>query len=305
MTCARRTVPLVTTVLALAPMSLLLAQQPAQTPAPQGAPRAQTPAPGQQPAPAARSESRAVAQGFSVVLVLADLAASSAPDDVPPAARRALADMKDFLPYKSYRLLDAAWILGQGSSGTVTRLRGSDEQEYELRMSTSPVYARGQEGSSSRAVTSTVGVRFTLSESVASEAAHVEAVLAEEARRSAETSRAAQERSNEIPKLEAELRAAEQQKNEAKARELRQALAQARQRREELARERTRSERSAQSVRPSSKRFGGTVIDTSFNMDIGETVVVGTSRLKGNSRALIALLTAVPVKGSRLPTEAR
>ena len=302
MTCARRTVPLVTTVLALAPMSLLLAQQPAQTPAPQGAPRAQTPAPGQ-PAPPARFESRAVAQGFSVVLVLADLAASSAPDDVPPAARRALADMKDFLPYKSYRLLDAAWILGQGSSGTVTRLRGSDEQEYELRMSTSPVYARGQEGSSSRAVTSTVGVRFTLSESVASEAAHVEAVLAEEARRSAETSRAAQERSNEIPKLEAELRAAEQQKNEAKARELRQALAQARERRETLAR--SRSERSAQSVRPSSKRFGGPVIDTSFNMDIGETVVVGTSRLKGNSRALIALLTAVPVKGSRMPTDAR
>jgi hypothetical protein len=29
-------------------------------------------------------------------------------------------------------------------------------------------------------------------------------------------------------------------------------------------------------------------------MAIGETVVVGTSRLKGGSRALIALLTAVP-----------
>jgi hypothetical protein len=34
------------------------------------------------------------------------------------------------------------------------------------------------------------------------------------------------------------------------------------------------------------------VIDTSFTMDIGETVVVGTSRLKGD-KALIALLTAV------------
>jgi hypothetical protein len=35
------------------------------------------------------------------------------------------------------------------------------------------------------------------------------------------------------------------------------------------------------------------MIDTSFTMDIGETVVVGTSRLKGD-KALIALLTAVP-----------
>jgi hypothetical protein len=35
------------------------------------------------------------------------------------------------------------------------------------------------------------------------------------------------------------------------------------------------------------------MIDTSFTMDVGETVVVGTSRLKGE-KALIALLTAIP-----------
>jgi hypothetical protein len=35
------------------------------------------------------------------------------------------------------------------------------------------------------------------------------------------------------------------------------------------------------------------VIDTSFSMDIGETIVVGTSRLQGDT-ALIVLLTAVP-----------
>jgi hypothetical protein len=40
------------------------------------------------------------------------------------------------------------------------------------------------------------------------------------------------------------------------------------------------------------------VIDTSFTMDVGETVVVGTSRLKGD-KALIALLTAVaPTKST-------
>ena len=36
------------------------------------------------------------------------------------------------------------------------------------------------------------------------------------------------------------------------------------------------------------------VIETSFAMDIGETVVVGTSRMRGGDKALIALLTAVP-----------
>ena len=48
------------------------------------------------------------------------------------------------------------------------------------------------------------------------------------------------------------------------------------------------------------------MIDTSFTMDVGETVVVGTSRLKANSKALIALLTAVPAKGTKTtPTESR
>ena len=41
-------------------------------------------------------------------------------------------------------------------------------------------------------------------------------------------------------------------------------------------------------------KFGDrSIMNTSFTMDLGETVVVGTSRLSGNSKALIALLTAV------------
>ena len=287
MTCGHRTALLPVGVLScLILQSMLAAQQPAPG--------------GQQAPPAAkRSESRSVAQGFSVVLVLADLQASAAPDDVPPAARRALADMKDFLPYKSYKLLDAAWILGQGTSGTVTRLRGPEEQEYELRMSTSPVGGRTtpEPAESGRFPGGTVFVRFTLNEAVGSEAAHVEAVLAAEARRSAETTRATQQREEEIVRLEAELRAAEQQKNETRAKELRTALARAR--------NRSASGRGGQAPREYARRLVGPVIDTSFNMDVGETVVVGTSRLKGNSRALIALLTAVPAKGSRPPTETR
>jgi hypothetical protein len=50
----------------------------------------------------------------------------------------------------------------------------------------------------------------------------------------------------------------------------------------------------------SAKSAGRTVIDTSFRMDDGETVVVGTSKVKGGGKALIALLTATSdrAKGS-------
>jgi hypothetical protein len=51
-------------------------------------------------------------------------------------------------------------------------------------------------------------------------------------------------------------------------------------------------------ARPRSLFGSRGVIDTTFSMDIGETVVVGTSRMRGGDKALIALLTAVPRGGA-------
>src|SRR5258708_12035491 len=76
-------------------------------------------------------------QGFSVVLLLGDMQGGSSQDNVPAAARKALADLKDFLPYKSYRLLDTQWISCCGQSGIVSRLRGADDQDYDLDLSPS------------------------------------------------------------------------------------------------------------------------------------------------------------------------
>ena len=73
-------------------------------------------------------------QGFSVVLVLGEMQGTGAAENVPPAARKALVDMKDFLPYKSYRLLDTQWTLCCGHSMIATRLRGVDEQDYDLEL---------------------------------------------------------------------------------------------------------------------------------------------------------------------------
>lgn len=249
----------------------------AQTPAKPPRPRRPDgpPAEGQQPVRV--DDTRTMAQGFSVVLVLADLTASSAQDDVPPAARRALADLKDFLPYKSYKLLDAAWLLGQGQQ--TIRLRGPEEQQYELRLTTP-----GHTTSAGR-----LSVQFMLREAQLDPEA--EAALAH----LAETSTV--ERSAELERLERDIRAAREKGDQAKARQLERQAAAA------LARDRRlQSERKLRVAKSSTNR---PMIDTSFTMEVGETVVVGTSRLKGNNQALIALLTAVPPRSAGSPGERR
>jgi hypothetical protein len=199
----------------------------------------------------AQGAASSLTQGFSVVLVLGDLQGGSTPDNVPAAAKKALADMKDFLPYKSYRLLDSEWLLG--STNVATRLRGVDDQEYALNLMASAP----RDGSKG------LYVSFQLRE-------------AEPARTTATSAEAAVERERRLV--------------------------------EQIARARGTGGQNAGAstgvgagvgvgsgvsagVTPRASAF---VISTSFTMDVGETVVVGTSRLRGGDKALIALLTAVP-----------
>jgi hypothetical protein len=281
---------------ALASPPLLFAQQ-AQQGQPAKAPAttrpAQPPAPVQgqatvaQPAviqDATRRGGRGLGpQGFSVVLVLGDLQGTSSADDVPLAARKALTDMREFLPYKSYRLLDAAWLMccGEQHGDAASQiLRGPDEQEYDLRLVTRSEGAR-------------VAVRFTLLSAGAAPTAAAGTAAANRttARRMAElqdrmallNAQIQETRKKvdvgvtapiEVQKLETELRGVQRQIEDLAARS------------ESGPRANARSA-AAQAARAA-------VIDTNFSMDVGETVVVGTSRLKGGTKALIALLTAVP-----------
>ncbi len=267
-------------------------QQPApavpQPTPPQGTPPPSARVPGQSrpstPPPSSgqqgrRDDARLQPQGFSVVLVLADLTTTTAQDDVPPAARRALADMKDFLPYKSYKLLDAAWLLGQGTTGGVTRLRGPDEQEYELRLVAYPVPS-----SPGR-----VQVQFSLRDGGTE---HVDAVVSSrDNERRTTTEMEMKSRQAELDRLERELADAKKRNDAAQVRTL--------ERRVASARDAMALTRSVQNRKSTSSRA---MMDTSFAMDVGETVVVGTSRLRGNSRALIALLTAVPPRAGKTET---
>jgi len=241
------------------------------------------------PVTPATHAARATPQGFSVVLVVGDLQASAGDDDVPPAARRALADMKDFLPYKSYKLVDAAWIVG--TSHAVSRLRGPEDRDYELEITTTDprigrITSTGQSAAAATPGDRRVSVMFSLRDAGSANQSTDAAGSAGDAslaslRRQLGTlqndytdARAKYSGPHpEVQRLAHEIEAV-QAKIEAQERQVeRRVAAQAR-----------------AGNRP--------VINTSFSMDVGETVVVGTSRLSGNSKALIALLTAVPQKSS-------
>jgi hypothetical protein len=232
------------------------ATKPVRPPVSIQVPRAAAPAP---------VDPRQWPQAFSVVLVVGEMEGTQQADAVPPAARKALTDLRDFLPYKTYRLLDTQWTLCCGKAPLFSRLRGLDGQEYELNLTASV-------SQTSEAPGPTVNVQFFLAEArqVGVEAHAVEAQLQtakirDEMRRQQELAArklAPQPSASERQALEAELKAVEAQV-------------------------------AAGMRRPANR----TVINTSFRMDVGETVVVGTSRIQGD-KALIALLTAVPPKGA-------
>ena len=212
-------------------------------------------------------------QGFSVVLVLGDLQGAASADNVPPAARKALADLKDFLPYKSYHLLDAAWILG--SSQLANRLRGPDDMDYDLGLGASP---GGPDAKALRVdfVLREIGETpkpstvITELEKMPRTRQHIDQLLKERASTEQEVTRLEQSLAEKHPdRLKAKARLAELNKEIADIDGKGRAFV---------------------------KRSSAAIISTTFSMDIGETVVVGTSRLRGGDKALIALLTAVPSK---------
>jgi hypothetical protein len=207
-------------------------------------------------------------QAFSVSLVLGDMQTASGPDNVPAAARKALTDVKDFLPYKAYRLLDSQWTLccglSRGDSRIVSRMRGPEDQDYSVELD--PRNAGNGKWS----------VHFSLWEPRTID------------RNSSSTAELEQQQADLEKQIEALRKTNTDNHPELVTLQMRLIAV-----RRELEAQRVGQRRSMVAPVPSRA-----VIDTSFTMDVGETVVVGTSRLKGD-KALIALLTAVaPTKGT-------
>jgi hypothetical protein len=220
----------------------------------------------QQPAPPRNAPAL---QGFSVVLVLGNLQSEQPQDKIPPAARKALTDLKDFLPYKGFQLLDTQWISCCGQSANLSRLRGPDDQEYDLELT--PM--AGPNGK--------WGIHFILHDTPPpsspgdySAAAHDKEIYALTIQR------------NDLERKLADMAQSYMPSHPQ--------MIQGRKQLDQLNEQLKRAE--AMRLGDLSRRSlegHPVLIDTSFTMDTGETVVVGTSRLKGD-KALIALLTASP-----------
>jgi hypothetical protein len=188
--------------------------------------------------PAFEGSDRPEVHGFSVALVLGDLQGSGTADTLPPGARKALTDMREFLPYKSYRLLDTQWILccggGKNSRETVSgRLRGVDDQQYAFSIEV------GWSGPR-------LSLRFSLRD------------VSEPLMKKSITT-----------KLD-EVRVYQPASS-------------------------VKVEEAAPAQSP---KANTAVIDSTFLMDVGETVVIGTSSVKGD-KALVALLSAAPRAGAK------
>jgi hypothetical protein len=76
-------------------------------------------------------------QGFSVVLLRGEPEGTVPSQGLSPSAQRALTDIKEFLPFKGYRVLDTQWVAGSSYGESQGRLR-IDEKDYEFALETRP-----------------------------------------------------------------------------------------------------------------------------------------------------------------------
>jgi hypothetical protein len=199
---------------------------------------------------AASVSAQSTQRGFSVVLLLGETQNAAGGDSLPPAAalRKALSDVKDFLPYKGYRVLDTQWLRG-GS----TRMKGPDDQEYDVDLAADEIMPNPfhpKEGM--------LNVVFHLQEVGAA------ANSSEEYGRSIQAADLEKQRASTLAQMPSAQGAMVQ---EMKA----------------------RLERLEKQIRLAKARK---LIDSRFEMAIGETVVVGTSKI-GGDKGLVVLLTSV------------
>ena len=174
-------------------------------------------------------------QRFRVVLIVSSTMAEPPADNIPTDARKALEDMKAFLPFKSYRLFGTGEVDARRGEPATLRITGGDSQTLDV-------------------------------------------TIAREARPlvyTAEVMRGKIQGNGNGP-----MRVTVIRPNTADSRL-----------------SLTFMLRDASDLSPSVPGgravFEGPSINTLVTMDVGETIVVGTSRVKG-SRGLLALLTALP-----------
>jgi len=77
-------------------------------------------------------------QRFQLLLLAATTKAGVAGPEIPANAGKALADLRKFLPFKSYRLVDAALLSATEGEPAQGRLAGSGDAAYDVKLRFQP-----------------------------------------------------------------------------------------------------------------------------------------------------------------------
>jgi hypothetical protein len=225
-------------------------------------------------------------QGFNIVLLVGESAASGPSlEEVPAAARKALNEMRDFLPFKHYRVLDSHWTSCCASPmrTLIGRLQGVSVLGSEMN---APVKLLPRMFAYSLDVTpdgGTLGVRFSMMPTDWSSTAGNRLQFTERESKVRRELAQYEQRHAQLVERREQLAAEhgarhpDLVKNESDLATTNRTLAALR---NELG-----------TLSPGGNARSTALIDSSFPMQPGETVVVGTSRL-GGDKALIAIVTA-------------
>jgi hypothetical protein len=242
--------------------------------------------PGAQQTKPSREIVSSTISGFNIVLVIGETqrSGSTSAEDLPGGAARALKDMSEFLPYKHYRVLDAQWtsccaprnttvagrlqgvvVSGRGSQSLVPRGYGfmiftsTSQQSLPIRfvLNVDEPFG-GRDGASSQSVRAMERERQDLQAEIETLGMQIKSL---QGRIEVGTAPATELRPMQDRYASLQRRLADMEPELAVA--------------------------SSGGSRP--------IMDSSFTMEAGETVVVGTSRL-GGDKALIAIVTAVRKK---------
>jgi hypothetical protein len=82
----------------------------------------------------AREDAAPRTQNFQLLLLAASTKAGSPGTEVPANAQKALSDLKGFLPFKGYELLDTAWVRATQDEALSARLVGRQGAQHQVQL---------------------------------------------------------------------------------------------------------------------------------------------------------------------------
>jgi hypothetical protein len=84
-----------------------------------------------------KADSTPRTQVFQVILLAASHQPGASAQDLPASAQKALADVRDFLPFKSYEILDSTWL--RTTREVMGRVVGRQGAGYRIELTFQPV----------------------------------------------------------------------------------------------------------------------------------------------------------------------